>query len=67
MAELPPLQGLDNDDRLLVNNPIRLMLVQQRFPFATAAPVQMPRGESRPVAGTQQRIRTGAPVCDGST
>ena len=51
MAELPPLQGLDNDDRLLVNNPIRLMLVQQRFPFATAAPVQMPRGESRPVAG----------------
>jgi transposase len=52
MAELPPLEGPDNDYRLLVNELMRLMLAQQLFTFVTAVPVQMPNGEATPVAGT---------------
>jgi len=52
IAELPPLEGPDNDYRLLANELMRLMLAQQLFLFVTAAPVQMPSGEARPVAGT---------------
>ena len=52
IAELPPLEGPDNDYRLLANELMRLMLAQQLFLFVTAAPVQMPSGEVRPVAGT---------------
>jgi transposase len=52
MAELPPLEGPDNDYRLLANELMRLMLAQQLFTFVTAVPVQMPSGEAKPVAGT---------------
>jgi len=51
-AELPPLEGPDNDYRLLCNEMMRLMLNQQLFTFVTAAPVQTPQGEVAPVAGT---------------
>jgi hypothetical protein len=51
-AELPPLEGTDNDYRLLCNELMRLMLAKQLFTFVTAAPVAMPSGETRPVAGT---------------
>src|SRR5438034_11586328 len=51
-AELPPLEGPDNDYRLLCNEVMRLMLSEQLFTFVTAAPVTMPDGESTPVAGT---------------
>ena len=52
VAELPPLEGTDNDYRLLANELMRLMLAQQLFTFVTAAPITMPDGEAAPVAGT---------------
>lgn len=52
IADLPPLEGPDNDYRLLVNELMRLMLAQQLFTFVTAAPVKMSHGEIAPVAGT---------------
>ena len=52
LEELPPLEGPANDYRLLCNELMRLMLAQQLFTFVTAPPVEMPRGESVPVAGT---------------
>jgi transposase len=52
MEELPPLEGTDNDYRLLVNEVMRLMLDKQLFTFVTAQPAQQPNGESKPVAGT---------------
>lgn len=52
VAELPPLEGPDDDYRLLCNELMRLMLAQQLFTFVTALPVQMPQGEAAPVAGT---------------
>ena len=51
-AELPPLEGPDDDYRLLCNEMMRLMLAQQLFTFVTAAPVPTLRGEVVPVAGT---------------
>ena len=51
-AELPPLEGTDNDYRLLCNELMRLMLAEQLFIFVVAAPVATPNGETRPVAGT---------------
>ena len=50
--ELPPLEGPDNDYRLLVNEVMRLMLDQQLFTFVTAKPAAQPNGVSHPVAGT---------------
>jgi hypothetical protein len=52
MAELPPLEGLEDDYRLLCNEVMRLMLAQQLFTFVTAPPVTTPLGETQPVAGT---------------
>jgi hypothetical protein len=52
VAELPPLEGPDNDYRLLANELMRLMLAQQLFTFVTAVPVKMPNREATPVAGT---------------
>jgi transposase len=52
VAELPPLEGPDNDYRLLCNELMRLMLDQQLFTFVTAAPIQTIAGETAPVAGT---------------
>jgi hypothetical protein len=51
-ADLPPLEGLDNDYRLLVNEVMRLMLAKELFTFVTAKPVEQPNGETRPVGGT---------------
>lgn len=51
-ADLPPLEGPDNDYRLLCNEVMRLMLVRELFTFVTAAHVKTPTGEAVPVAGT---------------
>jgi transposase len=51
-AELPPLEGLDNDYRLLVNEIMRFWLAQELFQFVTAKPVQQPNGTTKPVDGT---------------
>lgn len=51
-AELPPLEGPDDDYRLLCNEVMRLMLAQQLFTFVTAPPVTTPTGQTIPVAGT---------------
>ena len=50
--ELPPLEGLGNDYRLLVNEVMRLMLDQQLFTFVTAKAAAQPNGVNQPVAGT---------------
>jgi transposase len=52
VEELPPLEGIDNDYRLLVNEVMRLMLAQQLFTFVTAKQAKQPNGVSQPVAGT---------------
>lgn len=51
-AELPPLEGLDNDYRLLANEIMRLMLAKELFTFVTATPAVQPNGETQPVGGT---------------
>ena len=51
-AELPPLEGADDDYRLLCNELMRLMLAQQLFTFVTAKPIQTAASEKTPVAGT---------------
>jgi hypothetical protein len=51
-ADLPPLEGPDNDYRLLANELMRLMLAQELFTFVTTPPVQQPNGQSRPVGAT---------------
>jgi hypothetical protein len=48
----PPLQGLANDFRLLINEVMRLQMEEQLFTFVTAAPAVQPNGTSQPVAGT---------------
>jgi transposase len=50
--DLPPLEGPEDDFRLLANEIMRLMLAKQLFTFVTAKPVQQPNGEMKPVAGT---------------
>jgi transposase len=52
VKELPPLEGTDNDYRLLVNEVMRLMLNKQLFTFVTAEKAMQPNGASKPVAGT---------------
>jgi transposase len=51
-AELPPLEGTDNDYRLLCHELMRLMLAEQLFIFVAATPAVTPNGEVKPVAGT---------------
>lgn len=51
-ADLPPLEGPDNDYRLLANELMRLMLAKQLFTFVTTPPVPQPNGESRTVGAT---------------
>jgi hypothetical protein len=51
-ADLPPLEGLDHDYRLLVREVFGLALAQQLFTFVTAKPVQQPNGTTTAVAGT---------------
>jgi transposase len=50
--DLPPLEGLANDYRLLVNEVMKLAIDQQLFTFVTAKPVQQVNGTSKPVDGT---------------
>ena len=51
-ADLPPLEGPDNDYRLLTNELVRLMLAEELFTFVTAQPVQQPNGETQRVGAT---------------
>jgi transposase len=51
-ADLPPLEGLANDYRLLLKEVFRLMIDRELFVFVTAPPVEQPNGETKPVAGT---------------
>ena len=51
-AELPPLEGPDNDYRLLANELMRLMLTQQLFTFVTAQPAVQPNGITPPLGAT---------------
>jgi transposase len=51
-AELPPLEGPDNDYRLLANEVMRLMLARELFTFVTAKPVEQPNGETQTVGAT---------------
>src|ERR1700678_2226564 len=50
--QLPPLEGLANDHRLLINEVMRLMAEDQLFTFVTAKSAPQPNGRSEPVAGT---------------
>jgi transposase len=52
LADLPPLEGLLNDYRLLVNEIMRLALAKELFTFVTAKPVAQPNGERQTVGGT---------------
>jgi hypothetical protein len=52
LAEPPPLEGLDNDYRLLVNELMRLALAEELFTFVKAKPVEQPNGEPHAVGGT---------------
>ena len=51
-AELPKLEGTDDDFRLLCNELMRLMLAEELFTFVNAAPITQPNGITQPVAGT---------------
>ena len=67
-AELPPLEGPDDNYRLLCNELMRLLLAEQLFTFVTAPAVETPRGETRSVAGTnneaEQSLRNPAMARD---
>jgi hypothetical protein len=52
LADLPPLEGLADDCRRLVNEVMRLLLAQELFTFVTAKPVEQPNGATHPVGGT---------------
>lgn len=52
LAELPPLEGPDDDYRRLTNEIMRLMLDRELFAFVTAPPVEQPNGETQPVGAT---------------
>ena len=51
-ADLPRLEGPDDDLRLLCNELMRLMLDRQLFVFVTAADITFPDGTTQPVGGT---------------
>jgi hypothetical protein len=51
-ADLPPLEGPDDDLRLLCNELMRLMLDRQLFVFVTAGDITFPDGTTQPVGGT---------------
>jgi hypothetical protein len=52
LQDLPKQEGTFDDYRLLVNEVMRLLLAEQLFTFVTAAAVEQPNGQSKPVAGT---------------
>jgi transposase len=51
-ADLPPLEGPDDDYRRLTNEVMRLMLARELFVFVTAEPVEQPNGETQRVGAT---------------
>jgi transposase len=51
-ADLPPLEGLDNDYRLLVHEVMRLGIAKQLFTFVTVPSPEQPNGAVKPVDGT---------------
>lgn len=51
-AELPKLDGADDDYRLLCNELLKLMLAQELFTFVTAQPITTPTGDVVSVGGT---------------
>ncbi len=55
LEDLPPILGLENDYRLLVNELMRLMLGKELFTFVTARPTTQPNGTTKPVDGTKTR------------
>jgi transposase len=52
LADLPPLEGLGNDYRLLVNEVMRLLLEEELFTFVTATPVEQANGATQAVGPT---------------
>ena len=52
VADLPPLEGLEDDYRRLTNEIVRLLLSDQLFTFVTAPPTEQPNGTTKPVDGT---------------
>lgn len=51
-AELPPLEGPDDDYRLLVNELMDLLVQEELFTFVTAPAAEMPNGQAMPIGGT---------------
>lgn len=51
-ADLPPLEGADDDYRRLINEIMRLMIAEELFAFVTAKPAEQPNGETAPVGAT---------------
>jgi hypothetical protein len=65
-ADLPPLEGPDDDLRLLCSELMRLMLDRQLFVFVTAADITFPNGKTQPVSGTNneaERTLRGPAEC----
>jgi len=58
-AEQPPREGPDDAYRLLCNELIRLLREEQLFTFVTAAAVETPLGETKPVPGTNNTAEQG--------
>ena len=55
LADLPPMEGLENDYRLLVDELMRIMLRDELFTFVTAQPTMQPNGMTKPVDGTNNQ------------
>ena len=51
-AKSAPLEGLDDDYRLLNNEVMRLTLAEELFTFVEAKPVQQPNGKTQQVGAT---------------
>jgi transposase len=51
-AESPPLEGLRDDYRRLINEVADLLFAKQLFTFVTAPPVTQPNGDSKVIDGT---------------
>ncbi len=58
-AELTPRDGPEDAYRLLCNELIRLLREKQLFTFVTAAAVETPLGETKPVPGTNNTAEQG--------
>jgi transposase len=52
LADLPPLEGLADAYRLLVNEVMRLLIAEELFTFVMARPVAQPNGQMQTVGAT---------------